>query len=142
MSKHRIKEDRATPSGNISRDRADSRNRLRSDSSTYDYPSFSFAKFSEKGHGFDCMDKEFKALIRKLKTLGQLTWSQIDSIGRHSNGYEKIPISEIHENTDMFPGDKAIVFRYNGLKPVAGFREGNVFHIVYLDEDFRLYDHS
>ena len=105
-------------------------------------PVFSFTQFAEKGHGFDCKDKEFKALIRKLKTLGQLTWNQINSSNRHTVGYEKIYLSQFHENTDMFPDDRAVVFRYNDKKPMAGFREGNVFYIVYLDEDFKLYDHE
>ena len=115
---------------------------IESDSNVLDYPVFSFTYFADKKHGFDCKPEEFRSLIMKLKRLGQLTWNQIDSSDRHSNGYEKIDLSQIHENTEMFSTDNALVFRYKGTKAMIGFRKSHIYHVVYLDDDYSVYNHG
>jgi len=35
-----------------------------------------------------------------------------------------------------------LVLRFNGKKPMIGYRDGRTFHILLLDHDFTAYKHS
>ena len=73
-----------------------------------------------------------------------LTWNEIKRAGRHGLGTEKISKDAIKEATPKFITeeiDTYLVFRYNGLKPMVGYRQRDVFYILWFDSDFTLYDH-
>lgn len=106
-----------------------------------DYLSFSFSKFGDKKHGLLCEPKEFRALIKHLKTLSQMTWTQVDAADRHGLGYEKLPSNQIKEKLPA-NCDTVLSFRYSNKKPFIGVREKNVFNIYYIDPSFDLYDHE
>lgn len=56
------------------------------------HPLFCFQYLTNIAEG----DKEKKAaFIKKLVTLSQLTWKDINQASRHSNGFEKICLKEI-----------------------------------------------
>lgn len=45
--------------------------------------------------------------------------------------------------SEMKPDADYIVFRFQGKKPMVGFRDAyGVFHILWLDRNFTLYDHG
>ena len=110
------------------------------------HPTFSFVHFSEGNYGLkDCNKEDFKNLIKKLKLLGSITWKEIESLPRHGLGYEKIKVSELKTALpSSVPKsiDKVYVFRYKGKAPMVGYREGNIFHVVFLDHNFSLYKHN
>ncbi|WP_300674673.1 hypothetical protein [Desulfoluna sp.] len=63
---------------------------------------------------------------------------------RHGMGYEKIATSSL--NTELpahLSGQDVnlIAFRFNGKAPMVGYRDKSVFHILWVDRDFTLYDH-
>ena len=108
-------------------------------------PSFSFNHFSEKGYGIgDCRLDDYGYMIKKLKTLGKSDWNTINNSARHGLGFEKIDKKILNAKlpSDVPEDVKLYAFRYNGKKPMVGYREGDVFHIIFLDIDFSLYDHS
>jgi hypothetical protein len=35
-----------------------------------------------------------------------------------------------------------LAFRFHGMKPMVGYRVNEMFHIIWFDRDFTLYDHS
>lgn len=79
----------------------------------------------------------------RLEVLSKLTWKEIRNAPRHGLGTEKInrsaikaPIPEaITEDVEF------LALRFSGKKAMVGFRNNDVFHVVWLDRDFSLYDH-
>ncbi len=120
--------------------------RLKSDSGLESLISFSFVHFNDKEYGLqDCTLEDLTALIRKLKILGNKTWTEISGAGKHQLGCEILKTSQLRKPLPpSVPSDidKVLCFRYRGKAPMVGFREGSVFHIIFLDRDFTLYPHS
>ena len=85
--------------------------------------------------------KFFIDFIERLKKLSELGWQTIAKSDRHSFGFELLPIGQIKKQVDGV--EKLIVFRATGNNHVfAGFREDNVFHILFIEYNFGdLYDH-
>ncbi len=79
-----------------------------------------------------------------LYQLSQLTWSQIKASPRHGLGYEKIDRNAIKSSIPIHIKDDVnfIAFRFCGMAPMVGYRDGAVFYIIWLDRDFTLYPHS
>ena len=113
-----------------------------SDANSMDKPVFSFDDISDKNFSYkNCTQEELKSLISMLNKLSKLSWDKICFTQRHGLGTEKIPQKEIKANTNMFKGDSALIFRFSGKKPMIGYRVGNVYHVVYLDREFKAYKH-
>lgn len=93
----------------------------------------------------NCTKDEKAALADRLHELSQLTWQQIaqaprggqgsEIISRDAIGEKQIP-SVITEDTNI------LAFRFAGKAPMVGYRSEEVFHIVWLDRAFDLYDHG
>lgn len=91
-----------------------------------------------------CTKDEKSALVDTLHQLSQLTWNQITSSPRHGLGYEKIDRSAISSSIPSHLKDDVnfIAFRFCGMAPMVGYRDGAIFYIIWLDRDFTLYPHS
>jgi hypothetical protein len=107
-------------------------------------PLFSFQNV-QKNYCISLCDLEDRAqLALTLLNLSQLTWAQLHQAGRLKLGYEIISRKSISgrlppcikEDTNL------IAFRFSGMKPMVGYRENEVFNVVWLDRDFTLYDHG
>jgi len=63
---------------------------------------------------------------------------------RHGLGYEKIARTSIRAPipTDITDDVTFIAFRFYGKAPMVGYREGYIFHILWIDRDFTLYSHG
>lgn len=110
-----------------------------------DLPTFSF-KFLQSVSYPSCKNANFFVqFIERLGKLSQLGWNEIITSGRHGFGMEKIPHSAIKPQLPDFITDDVtlLVFRATGdNKPFVGFREGNIFHIVFIETSFGdIYDH-
>jgi hypothetical protein len=91
-----------------------------------------------------CEKDDQAAFALKLLRLSKLTWSQIQSQDRHKLGYEKIARDAIKEPIPKFITEDVnfIAFRFSGMKPMVGYRDGAIFYVIWLDRNFTLYDHS
>jgi len=95
-----------------------------------------------------CCEKDEKAAFADtLHKLSQSTWRELRQAGRHGQGYEIIDRKSIKGKIpDHITDDVHIIaFRFFGKKPMAGYRDANdrrIFHVVWLDRDFTLYDHG
>jgi hypothetical protein len=91
-----------------------------------------------------CEKDDQAAFALKLLRLSKLTWSQIQSQDRHKLGYEKIARDAIKESIPKFITEDVnfIAFRFSGMKPMVGYRDGAIFYVIWLDRNFTLYDHS
>ena len=89
-----------------------------------------------------CDKNEKAAFANTLNKLSQLTWSEIRHGHRHGVGYEKITKIGVPIPKTITSDVSFIAFRFCGLKPMIGYREKNLFHIVWLDTKFKCYKHS
>lgn len=111
----------------------------------YDYPVFCF-RHLHKDHNLDHCDKEErKSLIDRLVKLGQSNWSAIQLLPKHGLGSEKINRNSIKPSIPKyFTNDVKffLAFRFQGKKVFIGHRNKFIFHIIYIDRNFSVYDHS
>jgi hypothetical protein len=91
-----------------------------------------------------CSLQEKADLVEKMHGFGNLTWAQMKCQPRHKWGCETIPRKQIKAAIPSVITDDVtiLVMRFQGTKPMVGFREREVFHIIWLDRDFTLYDHG
>ena len=113
--------------------------------SSIDYPIFCF-KHLDNDYGMSNCDQEEKsALVEQLTRLSSLTWNDIKLAPRHGMGSEKIERSSIRGSIPAFITDDVsffLAFRFKGLAPFVGHRNGSILHILYIDSKFTLYDHG
>ena len=109
-----------------------------------DYPIFCFRHLQTVSNG----DYKFYSdFVERLKKISSLTWKQINVADRHGFGTEKMPVKQIKPQLPRFISPEIthlLVFRANGdNRPFLGLRNGNVFHIIFLEEQFGdVYDHN
>lgn len=113
--------------------------------STIDYPIFCF-KHLDMSFGLSkCNKNEKSALVEQLTRLSQLTWNQIKLEPKHGMGSEKISKTSIRASIPNFISDDVdffLAFRFSGKAPFVGHRNGSIFHVLYIDPKFDLYDHG
>lgn len=73
-----------------------------------------------------------------------MTWIQIRGAHRHGLGTEKIEKSAIKVPipTVVTEDVSLLAFRFSGKAPMVGFRERDVFHVLWFDRDYSLYKHE
>lgn len=107
-------------------------------------PVFSFV-YLQTGRNLEKMQKEEKiALFDSIVQRSAMTWHEIVFSPRHGLGQEiikqsslKVPIPPVvKKDTNI------IALRYNGTKPIVGFRDKNIFHVLWIDWDYKVYSHS
>lgn len=91
----------------------------------------------------DCEKDEKLAFVDHLRRLSQLTWRDLRFAPRHGLGYEKIARNSINVGipTNISEEVNFISFRFHGEKAMVGYKVSNIFHIVWLDRSFKVYDH-
>lgn len=113
------------------------------ESSNKKNPVFSL-KYIQKGFGIEeCPDEDKIALLKKMAQLSQTTWQDIFQSSRHGTGQEKIDKNSLKVPLPTCVKDDTnlIAIRYKGLAPMVGFRENDVFHILWVDFNFNVYKH-
>ena len=141
MSKNRIKQVQITKSQRIN-PKVDSYDNLENNANKN--PSFCFKHISKK-HGLkNCEKNELISFCDTLCKLSNLTWNEIINNNRHKLGLETIKIKslKIPINKDLVNDDHLIAIRFYNKKPMLGFRQGCIYHIMFLDCKMNLYDHS
>jgi hypothetical protein len=77
--------------------------------------------------------------------MSRQTWQQLHGRGRHQGGYEHIPILQlkgVRLPTLTKQYSNVMVFRFDGMKPMLGLREGQKFLVFHLDRDMSAYAHN
>lgn len=111
-----------------------------------DYPLFCFKHLQTKSF-VDCKDGSFFSnFLQRLKNLSDLGWKQISTSHRHAYGMEKIHQEQIKPQLPgiITPDVPLFAFRAVGNNlPFVGFREGNIFHILFIETSFGdIYNHD
>ena len=106
-------------------------------------PVFSLRYMSKDFSLADCTKDEKAAFADTLHKLSQMTWSQINSSGRHGSGYERIQRNAIKSAIPVHITEDVnlIAFRFCAKAPMVGYRDGVIFYVIWLDRAFKLYNH-
>ena len=93
----------------------------------------------------DCQTSDFFIkFLKRLKQLCSLNWNEINASPRHSFGYEKIPINSIKKEVCITKEINFLfAFRATGdNRAFLGFRDGDVFQVVFVESNFGdIYEH-
>jgi hypothetical protein len=108
-------------------------------------PIFSLEKLQPGKYCLSELAQEDKAMFADaIYRRKSLTWNEIKRADRHGLGTEKIAKDAIKAPTPRFiteDMDSYLVFRFHGLKPMVGYRQREVFYVLWFDSDFTLYNH-
>lgn len=83
--------------------------------------------------------------METMYKLSQLTWKEIRQLGRHKLGFEHFYQDDFPKKPKGVPITQDVrymVFRYDGKLPMVGYRDNAVYYLLWLDNDFKLYDHG
>jgi|SRR6185312_195450 len=90
----------------------------------------------------DAADK--LAFVKRIRQFSGMTWNEIVQADRHGLGREQIPQKAIRKQipSHITKDVSLIALRFSGLKPMVGYQRNDVFHVIWFDRDFDLYDHG
>ena len=111
--------------------------------STIDYPVFCLHYLSSRFCLTKCDKDEVSGFAHTLRILGQQSWNYI--IVNRVKGYEKMlnPRSMRESVPRELTEDLPIIsFCFDGKKKMVGCRSKYIFHVIWLDPKFQLYDHG
>lgn len=98
--------------------------------------------YMDKSHCITTCDTDEKvAFVHKIRLLSQLRWRDLKLAPKHGVGYEQIKVLKAKAPSDVKEDVKFIAFRFQGMKAMVGYRDLQVFHIIWIDRDFSVYDH-
>ena len=107
---------------------------------------FSFEKLVGDNYCYTHLeDNDKKQLIESIVKRRKMSWTEIKGTSRHGLGMEKIDRKSIKGTIPRFITEDMehfLAFRFSGLKPMIGYREKNIFYILWLDNNFTLYSHG
>ena len=109
-------------------------------------PLFSLQRIQERSqYSFSALTKEdnasFSEAIYKRRNI---SWKELKQTSRHGLGFEKISRDAITSPIPPFITDDVahfLAFRYSGKKPMVGYRQRDVFFVLWFDHDYTLYKH-
>lgn len=105
-------------------------------------PIFSLEKVLGGCYCFSGLDSKNKACFADaIYRRRGMTWGEILRADRHGLGTEKISESAINAALPDMVGVQYLALRYNGKRPMVGYRQKNIFFVLWFDHDFTLYDH-
>lgn len=90
-------------------------------------------------------DEDKKQLLESIVKRRTMLWTEIKKAHKHGLGMEKIYRGNIRGSIPKFITEDMehfLAFRFSGLKPMVGYREKNIFYILWLDNNYTLYDHG
>lgn len=98
-----------------------------------------------QSHSVDCCQQdELASLAKKLYKLSSMTWKEIREDDKHGLGSEKISQKAIKVQIPSIvtPDVSLLALRFYKKAPMVGFRKDNIFYIIWLDREFKIYDHG
>ena len=108
-------------------------------------PVFSLQRIQKTKYCLSSLDKDDKsAFADSIYKRRIITWKEINNLGRHGLGFEKILRNSIKSPIPKFITDDVdhfLAFRFNGRKAMVGYRQKDLFYVLWFDHDFTLYQH-
>jgi hypothetical protein len=108
-------------------------------------PVFSLEKIQPGKYCLFNLDQANKAMFAyAIYRRKSLSWNEIKQAPKHGLGTEKISTNSITAAKPKFITEDLsdyLAFRYNGKQPMVGYRQRDVFFVLWFDHDFTLYNH-
>ena len=106
-------------------------------------PIFSFEYLQAGWCIQDCQQEEKAKILERLRKISQRTWQDIRQLDRHGYGTEVINHNSLRVGLPQFITEdvKLLAFRAYDLVAMVGYRKGRVFHVIWIDRQFKLYSH-
>lgn len=108
-------------------------------------PIFSLEKIVGDKYCFSKLSHEDKVqFAESIYKRRCMSWKEINKANRHKLGTEKIPKRQIKGTIPKFITDDFkdfLVFRFSGMHPMVGYRDKNIFYVLWFDFNFTLYSH-
>lgn len=111
----------------------------------FDYPIFCFRHLQANYNVDSCSDEDKIAFAQRLSKLSSMSWNDLKLAPRHGFGSEKIDKTSIKAPWPPFLTEDVnflLAFRFSGMKPILGHRHHFVFHLIFIDHNYSVYDHS
>lgn len=91
----------------------------------------------------DCRQAERARMLERLRQISQRTWREIRQLDRHGYGTETISRGSIRAVLPSFLTEdvRLLAFRAFDLVAMVGYRSGRIFHVIWIDREFKLYKH-
>lgn len=109
-------------------------------------PIFSLERLQSGDYCLSVLERDDKAAFAMaMFRRKNMTWKQIKQADRHGLGTEKIPRNAIKAPIPSFVTEDVknfLALRFSGTKPMVGYRNKDVFFVLWFDGDYTLYDHS
>lgn len=109
-------------------------------------PIFSLERLQAGNYCLQSLDQEGKAFFADaIFRRKNNTWREIKSMPRHGLGLEKIDKKSIKAPIPKFitpDVEHFLSFRFHGLRPMVGYRQNDIFYVLWFDHNFTLYDHG
>lgn len=107
------------------------------------HPAFCFRQTQYGFRWSDCDDQDRNGFCGRIETLSQMNWQTMYNTVKNT-AIEKIPQEAfLKQLPPKTPGDRVFYSaRGNGKARIIGYREGKVFHVVWLDRKGEMYDHG
>lgn len=109
------------------------------------YPIFCFKHLHRDYNIEKCEPGEKQSLLERIVKLSSMTWLQIEQTNRHGLGSEKIAINAIRPACPSFITADVkflLALRFQNNKPFIGFKNGYIFHVIFIDRAFNVYNHG
>jgi len=108
-------------------------------------PIFSLQRIQPTKYCLSKLNQEQKsAFADSIYKRREVLWKDIKKLHKHSLGIEKIPRYQIKAPIPRFIKDDVdyfLAFRFFGKSPMVGYRQKDVFFVLWFDHDFTLYGH-
>ncbi|MBD9640722.1 hypothetical protein IB277_30975 [Ensifer sp. ENS07] len=110
-------------------------------------PAFSFEKMQDgSGHSFNCcQDDDRLHLAKRIFMLSRLPWKEIRNTSAKGLGSEDIPKYRIKPPVPNSVTHDVTYFHslhYVGKKRFVGYRVGQIFYVLWIDHNFKVYSHG
>lgn len=99
----------------------------------------------QNGYDVDDLQAEDQCLfLKRLRHLSKMKWLEVINAPRHGAGKEKINTNSIQVAVPRFVTDDVDLWslRFTQRKAMVGWRSGDVFHVVWIDHNFTVYNHG
>lgn len=112
--------------------------------SIQDKPIFSFHYLQDSHCISRCNTEQKAAFADTMRLLSKMTWQEIKSSHRHGLGSEKIPRHQFYATIPNQVADDEVLLsiRFYRRAPMVGIRRNQIFHIIWFDIDFDVYNHG
>ena len=106
-------------------------------------PVFSFEYLQAGWCIHDCQQEERSKMLDRLRRISQISWREIRQLDRHAYGTEIIDreILKVGIPSFLTADVKLLAFRAFDLVAMVGYRKGRIFHVIWIDREFKLYAH-